>query len=85
MSPDELVRGLANKSVVTGAVGLLCCGLILGPLSLSYANRAEAAMLSNDAGREHAGMIKMGRILGYTAVGFWILASIIRIAGVMND
>jgi hypothetical protein len=78
---DQQVSSLANKSVIAGAVGLLCCGVVLGPLAISYANQAEAAMIRNDAGQNQAGMIKTGRVLGYVALVLWFLALLVRVGG----
>jgi hypothetical protein len=78
---EKLVANLAIKSVVCGAVGILCCGVIFGPLALSYANRAEAAMISTDAGLGHASTFKIGRVLGYVAIAFWALGFLVQLGG----
>lgn len=74
----EVVASLANRSVILGAVGILCCGVVLGPLAISYANRAEAAMISFDQGHQFSGTIKTGRALGYVAIGLWFVFFIFR-------
>ena len=81
-APDrraEVVASLASKSVIFGAFGIFCCGIILGPLAISYANRAEAALISFDQGHQSLGTIKAGRMLGYLAVGLWFAAVVFRI------
>jgi sulfite exporter TauE/SafE len=81
-TPDrraEVVASLASRSVISGAFGISCCGIILGPLAISYANRAEAAMISFDKGHESFGTIKTGRTLGYLALGLWFAAVVLRI------
>jgi hypothetical protein len=80
---EKLVANLATKSVVCGAVGILCCGVIFGPIALSYANRAEAALISMDAGHGHTSTIKIGRVLGYVAIAFWALGVIVQIGGLL--
>jgi hypothetical protein len=81
----DMVRSLATKAVILGGVGILCCGVILGPIAISYANRAEAAMISSAQGQDHAGMIKLGRVLGYVALGFWVVGVVVRLAGALLD
>ncbi|HYP90352.1 MAG TPA: hypothetical protein VEQ59_19405 [Polyangiaceae bacterium] len=39
------IQSLSNKSIVFGLLGLGCCGLIFGPLAISYANQAQAAII----------------------------------------
>ena len=77
------VKDLATKSVVLGGIGILCCGVVLGPLAISYANRAEAHMITTDQGLDQATTIKIGRILGYVALAFWFLAFVTRFAGLL--
>ena len=77
------VKDLATKSVVLGGIGILCCGVILGPLAIGYANRAEAQMITTDQGLDQATTIKIGRVLGYVAIAFWFLAIVMRFAGVL--
>jgi hypothetical protein len=80
-SAARLVKDLATKSVLLGGIGVLCCGVVLGPLAIGYANRAEAHMISTDQGLEQANTIKLGRVLGYVAIAFWFLAFVVRVAG----
>jgi hypothetical protein len=80
-SAARLVKDLATKSVLLGGFGILCCGVVLGPLAISYANRAEAQMIATEQGLEQANTIKVGRILGYVAIAFWFLALVARVAG----
>ena len=81
--PDEpqrnLIQSLANKSVIFGVLGLLCCGLIFGPLAISYANRAEAQIILDDSGASHGSTYKVGRALGYASLVLWALGFVLRI------
>lgn len=84
-SAARQIKDLATKSVVLGGIGILCCGVVLGPLAISYANRAEAFMISTDQGLDQASVIKIGRILGYVAIAFWFLAFVMRFAGFLMN
>jgi hypothetical protein len=79
------VKDYATKSVLLGGIGILCCGVVLGPLAISYANRAEAHMISTDQGLDQATTIKVGRVLGYVAIAFWFLALVMRVAGLLMN
>jgi sulfite exporter TauE/SafE len=78
------VQSLGNKSVIFGILGLLCCGLIFGPLAINYANQAEAAIILDESGATHSGTYKVGRALGYAAIGLWVLGVVVRIIGALS-
>ena len=79
---EKLVANLATKSVVCGIAGMLCC-VVFGMLAINYANRAEAAMISTDAGLRHASTIKIGRVLGYVAIAFWAIGLLVQLGGLL--
>ncbi len=74
------IQSLANKSLMYGLLGLFCCGLIFGPLAISYANQAETAMILDNSGAAHGSTHKVGRGLGYAALILWALSFVFRIA-----
>ena len=80
---NQHVSGLANKTVIFGVLGFLCCGIVFGPLAIQYANQAEAAMITMDSGQQSAGTIKLGRVLGYIAIVLWVLGMIVRLGGLL--
>lgn len=73
----------ATTSVVVGVLGLFCCGVIFGPLAISYANRAEAFMITSETGQGHAGAIKLGRALGYADVIVWAVLLVLRFGALL--
>jgi hypothetical protein len=75
----ERIQSLATKSVVFGVLGLVCCGLIFGPIALNYASQAEASIILDDSGADHGSTYKVGRALGYAAICFWALGFLFRI------
>jgi hypothetical protein len=85
--PDEpernLIQSLSNKSVLFGILGLLCCGLIFGPLAISYANRAEAQIILDESGASHGSTYKVGRALGYVSLVLWVLGFLLRIVNLL--
>jgi hypothetical protein len=80
---DQRIQSLTNKSIVFGVLGLVCCGLIFGPLAINYANQAQAAIILDESGATHGTGYKIGRGLGYVAIGLWVLGTLIRLAGLL--
>ena len=83
--PDRAsrVQSLGNKSLIFGILGLLCCGLIFGPLAINYANQAEAAIILDESGATFSSTYKVGRGLGYAALVLWALGFVARIVGML--
>jgi Domain of unknown function (DUF4190)/Prokaryotic RING finger family 1 len=69
-TPDGLYHGEktnapgAVSSLVWGIVGLLFFGIFLGPLAISRANRARAALATGDPSLKGGGLATAGLILG---------------------
>lgn len=80
----NLIQSLSNKSVLFGVLGLVCCGLIFGPLAISYANRAEAQIILDESGANHGSTYKVGRALGYVSLVFWALGVVLRIVKMLS-
>lgn len=80
----DRIRSLTNKSILFGVLGLVCCGLIFGPLAINYAGQAEAAIILDESGVNHGTGYKVGRVLGYTAVVLWALGTLLRIANLLS-
>jgi hypothetical protein len=81
---SDRIRSLTNKSILFGVLGLVCCGLIFGPMAINYAGQAEAAIILDDSGANHGTGYKVGRMLGYTAVVLWALGTVLRIANLVS-
>lgn len=79
-SEYELVRQKANRALTFGLVGLVCCGIVFGPLAIQRANEAEALMISSDSGHDLRGRIKTARVLGTICIVFWVLGLLARFA-----
>jgi hypothetical protein len=79
----DRIASYTNKSIIYGVLGLVCCGLIFGPLALNAASQAEAAIILDDSGASHGSGYKIGRALGYAAIGLWALGLVLRIAGAL--
>lgn len=70
----------ANSSLLFGAIGIFCCGIILGPLAIARGGKALALIKQSTLGQEHAIKAQIGRVLGVLAVVFWVIAMIINIS-----
>lgn len=81
---DERIKSLANKSLLFGLLGLFCCGPIFGPLAIHYANQAEVSITLDDSGATYGSTHKTGRVLGYVAIGLWVLSLILRLGSVVG-
>ena len=82
--PNRHIESLANKSLLFGVLGLVCCGIIFGPLAISYGNQAEAAIILDQSGAVHGSKHKIGRGLGYAAIVLFVLGIVIRLAGLLS-
>jgi hypothetical protein len=84
-SPDGIYHGLktnapgAVKSLVFGIIGLLVCGVVLGPLAISEANKAKQAM-AVDPTLGGEGMATAGKVLGILALIGWAIALFYRMS-----
>jgi hypothetical protein len=84
-SPDGLYYGPktnapgATKALVLGLVGLVFCGVILGPLAISSANQAKAAMAS-DPSLGGEGMATAGKVLGVIDIVLFVIYLLIRVS-----
>jgi sulfite exporter TauE/SafE len=81
---SERIQSMANKSLLFGLLGLFCCGLIFGPIAINYANQAEAAIILDDSGATYGSTYKVGRVLGYAAIGLWALGFVVRVVGMLS-
>jgi hypothetical protein len=81
---NELVRQKANRALMFGFIGLLCCGIVFGPLAIQRAGEAEALSIATDSGHDLMGRIKAARVLGVVCIVFWALGLIARFAHVFD-
>jgi len=79
----DRIRSHTNKSIIFGVLGLVCCGLVFGPLALNSASQAEAAIILDESGANHGTGYKVGRVLGYAAIVLWALGTLVRLAGLL--
>jgi len=82
-SPDGIYHGPktnapgAVASLVYGLVGLVLCGVILGPIAISKSNSAKAAMVSDPTlGGE--GLATAGLVLGIADLVLFVIYLMIR-------
>jgi Domain of unknown function (DUF4190) len=68
-------------SLITGIVGLLCCGIV-GIVAIILGRSAQAEIAQT--GQGGAGMAKAGFILGIIAVAFMILQIILFATGAVD-
>ena len=85
-SPDGIYHGPktnapgAAQSLVMAIVGLFLCGVILGPLAISKANEAKAAMkLDPTLGGD--GLATAGKVIGVIAIVGWALGLLVKAGG----
>ena len=84
-SPDGLYHGAktnapgAVKSLVVGIIGLVVCGIVLGPIAISSANKAKEAM-ANDPSLGGEGLATAGKILGVLDIIGFVIAIFIRMS-----
>jgi hypothetical protein len=89
-SPDGLYHGPkinapgAVKSLVLGIVGLFVCGVILGPLAISQANKAKQAMAS-DPRYGGEGLATAGTVLGIIAIVGFVVVMLTRMTTLMSS
>jgi hypothetical protein len=84
-SPDGIYHGPkinapgAMKSLVLGIVGLIFCGIIMGPLAISSASKAKDAMAS-DPSLGGEGLANAGKILGVVDIVLFVIYMLIRMS-----
>jgi len=84
-TPDGLYHGPrtnapgAVKSLVCGLIGLVVCGIVLGPIAISSANSAREAM-ARDPSLGGEGLATAGKVLGVIDLVLFALFVIARVA-----
>jgi hypothetical protein len=85
-SPDGIYHGPktnapgASQSLVFGIIGLFICGIIFGPLAISKANAAKAA-IKMDPTLGGEGLATAGLVLGVLDILGWALVLMMRMGG----
>jgi hypothetical protein len=83
-SPDGIYHGPktnapgAVASLVCGIIGLLICGVVLGPIAISQANNAKRA-IENDPTLGGSGLATAGFVLGIIDLVFFVLFVLVRL------
>jgi hypothetical protein len=84
-SPDGIYHGPkinapgATQALVYGLIGLVFCGVILGPVAISKASAAKRAMASDPTlGGE--GMATAGTVLGIIDLVLFVIYVMIRVS-----
>jgi hypothetical protein len=67
------IKTQANASVAVGVFGIFFFGIILGPFAIYRGSKACRLMGENDAGWDYERRAKLGRALGFVALGLWSL------------
>ena len=73
----------ASSLIVTGVLGLVCCGLF-SIYTLVKSNQELETIKRGYGNVADQGTYNIARILGIIGIAFWILGSIVRIAGIGN-
>ena len=86
---DEKMRGggpqaaaakkLATESLIAGLVGLVCCGIILGPFAISKGNKSNGML--TELGQPTDGRATAGVVLGWIDVAFFIIFVLAKMGG----
>jgi len=83
-SPDGIYNGPktnapgATTSLVCGIIGLLVCGIILGPLAISNSNKAKSA-IAMDPTLGGEGLATAGMVLGVIDIIGWAIVLLMRV------
>lgn len=67
------IAAYAKFSVVGAIVSFFFFGLLFGWLSVYRSSKALRLIEQFDVGHEHAGLAKIGLVLGFAAIGTWAL------------
>jgi hypothetical protein len=84
-SPDGIYHGPttpapgATKALVLGLIGLVLCGVVLGPLAIGAANEARTAM-KNDPSLHGEGRATAGFVLGIVDLVLFALYMLLRVS-----
>ncbi len=82
-NPQEAVdlagaQSKAKNALIFGIVGLLCCGVIFGPLAIIHGKQANEVF--RRYGKPSNGMATAGFVLGIIDVAFFVLGIVINLA-----
>lgn len=86
-SPDGLYHGPktnapgAVSSLVCGIIGLVVCGIVLGPIAISSANKAKNA-ISSDPSLGGEGLATAGKVLGIIDLVLFGVYVLIRLSAI---
>lgn len=69
----------ANKALTYAIVGIFCCGIILEPIALIEASKAQKMMELNPR-LSGSGKVTAARIIAIIALVLWVLGMAVRIS-----
>jgi putative exporter of polyketide antibiotics len=70
-------------ALVTGILGIVCCGLLAGIPALILGNSAKKEIAASGGAQSGAGMAQAGFVLGIISVVLSVLYLLLLLAGVM--
>lgn len=70
---------MAIAAMVCGIVGILCFGIVLGPVALGLGIAARRSIDASGGSQKGAGMAIAGIVLGIIATAFAILGAILLV------
>ena len=65
--------------MISGIVGILLCGIVLGPVAIILSRQAKNEIAASGGRQEGAGMAKAGFILGIIGLVIWGLGTLARL------
>ncbi len=77
--PPQGTNQKAIWSLVTGILGFLCCGILLGPVAIFLATSAKKEMTAS--GQQGGGMATAGLVLGIIATVFGLIQLVLISTG----
>lgn len=72
-------KKLAGESLACGIIGLICCGIILGPFAISKGNKANGML--REMNQPTDGRATAGIVLGWIDVAFFIIYMLMQAGG----
>jgi len=69
----------ANEALKYALIGIVCFGIILEPIAISKAFKAKR-MIKENPRLEGSGKATAALIIGFTALGLWVLSIIARVS-----
>ncbi|ADB16055.1 hypothetical protein Psta_1378 [Pirellula staleyi DSM 6068] len=75
---EKEIASKATTALICGIVGLFCC-MFVGIYAIIVAGQGEKLIAQYGVGQEHASKLMIGKVLGFVAIGLFVLGIVANV------